>query len=92
MSRLIDADDFKANIGIETMLRKTICDIIDEQPTAYDPEAVVAELEKRADDNLICADRLRGIEPKTKLCEWKGRAGGFKTAIEIVRKGGVEHE
>ena len=33
----------------------------------YDVEAVVAELEKRADENDRCADRLSGIESKKKI-------------------------
>ena len=64
--------------------------VIKTEPTAYSVEKVVAELQKRADDNRICVDRLQGIEKKAKLCEWKGRAGGFETAIRVVRNGGKE--
>lgn len=44
--RLIDADAFKKTIGEDTSLRRTICCVIDEQPTAYDIEKVVEQLEE----------------------------------------------
>lgn len=44
--RLIDADDFKKNIGTETKLRRMICDAIDTQQTAFDVEKVVEQLEE----------------------------------------------
>ena len=46
MSRLIDADAFKKEIGEDTRLRRIICGFIDEQPTAYDVEKVAEQLEE----------------------------------------------
>ena len=65
MGRLIDADAFKKRIGTETKIRKMMCMAIDEQPTAYDVENVVAEIkELRVDDNYECIDIVRkgGVE------------------------------
>ncbi|MBR6538092.1 MAG: Lar family restriction alleviation protein [Lachnospiraceae bacterium] len=48
-------------------------------------EAVVAELEKRANDNDRAADRLSGIESKKKITSWRARAEALRDAAEIVR-------
>lgn len=75
MSRLIDADTF-----IEYVNRRyDLCSdelrmMIEEQPTAYDVEKVVAELEAASDvddiDDVVCIRENK--------------------AIEIVKRGGVE--
>lgn len=89
--RLIDVDallkDFTAQtpFGCGTVGIKFVDDLIKNQPTAYDVEAVVAELEKRADDNDRCADRLSRIEGKKKIREWRARAQAFRDCAEIVR-------
>ncbi len=84
--RLIDADSIKFRCtynGVCTSSTKECkkcldycCDVVDikNSPTAYDVEAVVAELEKSAtdDDGLFVSD---GSEPMI----WKSKA------IEIVR-------
>lgn len=44
--RLIDADTLKKILGTDTKIRETFCKVIDAQPTAYDVEKVVAELEQ----------------------------------------------
>lgn len=83
MARLIDADALKEFIGNDTILKSNICRMVDAQPTAYDVEKVIAELE---------------IERKTAYCTYEsfenkvdlGIAFGVENAIEIVRKGGVE--
>lgn len=86
----VDIDDFTMLVQDAIQAYKNmVISTIKEQPAAYNPEKVVEELEKRAEDNLIVANRLQGIEPKRKICEWKGRAGGFKTAIDIVKRGGI---
>lgn len=45
--RLIDADTFKKILGTDTKIRKTFCEIIDKQPTAYNVEKVIEELRVR---------------------------------------------
>ena len=91
MGRLIDADAFKKRIGTETKIRKMMCMAIDEQPTAYDVEKVVAELDQLRKD---C------INKSTEFCETFGtkitddmifgESMGLYKAIEIVRKGGID--
>lgn len=81
--RLIDADVLNKTI-FEIGCHKTkintmdIMDIIKEQPTAYDIEKVVAELEKLKNTGSVTKTEML----ITKACVNK--------AINIVRKGGVE--
>ena len=62
---------------------------IEEQPTAYDVDKVVAELEKelkRADEEKIrCVN-----ENPLQFDEVKGYARGISVAIQIVKGGGVD--
>ena len=79
--RLIDADNFRRFAheqleGNKTYSIDEILEMIDEQPTAYDVEKVVAELE----------DDLPFIEAD----DGGGTFIHKASAIEIVRKGGVE--
>lgn len=77
--RLIDADKFKEEMGTETKLRRMICSAIDEQPTAYDIDKVVEELEEKSDDIPIqYEDNYE-----------KGFDDGIGYAIDTVRKGGI---
>lgn len=73
--RLIDADTFKKILGTDTKIRKTFCEIIDKQPTAYNVEAVVAELRKLEDTDTREVYLTHHID-----CD---------EAIEIVKRGGV---
>ena len=85
--RLIDVDVLKIRLyhNKETVINDALIKCIDETPTAYDVEAVVAELEKRANDNDRAADRLSGIESKKKIASWRARAQAFRDTISIVR-------
>lgn len=69
----------------------TIMDIIQEQPTVYDFEKVVAELEeelKKADE-----EKVRCIsENPLQFDSAKGYATGISNALDIVRKGGLNNE
>lgn len=63
MARYIDADAFKKVIGDETKLRRTICAAIDAQPTAFDMDAVEAELKvlrdlSNADQQLVVSQAI----------------------------------
>lgn len=63
MARYIDADAFKEVVGTESTLRRTICAAIDKQPTAYNMDAVVAELEvlrelSNADQQLVVSQAI----------------------------------
>ena len=56
---------------------KAILDFIDAQPTAYDPDKVVEQLEKLKEE---CEDPLQDYDPNYFIYK----------AIEIVKGGGVD--
>lgn len=82
MSRLIDADKIIDSLGNSDM-DFAIGAVIDEQPTAFDVDEVVQQLETK---------KTRATELKKKYIPeyFKGKADGLEFAIEIVKKGGVE--
>lgn len=77
--RMVNIDDIAVSVMME----------IEEQPTAYDVEKVVAELEKelkRADE-----EKLRCVkENPLQFDSAKGYANGIAVAIRIVKGGGVD--
>lgn len=81
MGRLIDEDKLKEAISKSTchwtehMWKNVVCDVIDNQPTAYDIEKVVTELEE-----------VKGRYRKEDFAY----RGILEKVSEIVRKGGVE--
>ena len=78
MGRLIDANNLQFNgRNYNKSQMKAILDFIDSQPTAYDPDKVVEQLEDYS--NVDEAERL-GTIPVIELDD----------AIEIVKGGGVE--
>ena len=102
MSRLIDADALIEVIKESRPLNWTdseselqedadynhFIEMVKEQPTAYDIEKVVAELEKQAEQYKRRALEL--VEKSTEAgIHNKGKACSYEHAIEIVRKGGV---
>ena len=72
----------------ETGQRETfdlITEQLDAQPTAYDPEKVVSELDKLADkanDKILEAGELQ--------LYYDGYEDGMRTAVEVVKGGGVD--
>lgn len=83
MSRLIDADKLKHVIHCAYSDDLEILEKIDEQPTAFDVDKVVEQLETK---------KTRATELKKKYISeyFKGKADGFEFAIKIVKEGGVE--
>lgn len=88
--RTIDAETLKESInnslntGKETFPAEIIYEAIDEQPTAYDVDKVVAELEKLADDandNIMISESPQYHD---------GYEDGVQAAIQIVKGGGVD--
>jgi len=80
MERLIDAGLFLDNLSgrLESMKDyDAVKDVINNMPTAYDPEKVVKQLEDCISDT---EDSLTG----------KGARWAYKGAIEIVKGGGVD--
>lgn len=81
MGRLIDADAFKrlvAGMAISNNYpankANAWCELIDAQPTAYDPDKVVEQLE----------------EACISLSDYPGYTVDIEKAIEIVKGGGVD--
>ena len=73
--RMVDIDDIAVSVMME----------IEEQPTAYDVDKVVAELEKLADkanDKILEAGELQ--------LYYDGYEDALRTAVEVVKGGGVD--
>lgn len=62
-------------------IKETVLELIKAQPTAYDMEKVVAELEEEMNDAKNHWDEDD---------YYTGKANAFEHSIEIVRKGGVK--
>ena len=63
---------------------KILRECADEQPTTYDVEKVVAELEEKESEWWDTYSLSSGFDEYA-----HGKSVGFEEAIEIVRKGGV---
>lgn len=79
MSRLIDADKIIDSLGMSDM-DFAIGAVIDEQPTVFDVDKAISELErdKFIESECILSDVHQGYN------------AGLSRAIEIVKGGGVE--
>lgn len=79
--RLIDADNLVFNgRQYNNSQMKAILDFVDAQPTAYDPDKVVEQLENERKFWENAYNRNLGKE----------KARSYEHAIEIVKGGGVE--
>lgn len=81
MSELIDVNKLKEAVTKEYLRgKKTLMEVIDEQPTAFDVDKVVGELkrDKFVESECILSDAHQGYN------------AGLSRAIEIVKGGGVE--
>ena len=99
MGRLIDADKLKADL--EKAISKNedmdcldflrVASVIDDQPTVYDQNKVVDQLESE----LRLADKEKercARENPLQFDSAKGYAMGLSNAIEIVKAGGKDAE
>lgn len=81
MGRLIDENELvKGRVENDPVVIAAKC-----TPTAYDPDKVVAELEKLADkanDKILEAGELQ--------LYYDGYEDAMRTAVEIVKGGGVD--
>lgn len=85
MGRLIDAGLFLDNLSgrLESMKDyDAVKDVINNMPTAYDPDKVVEQLQKNADKN-------RGFYKANLNDNAQGQMIAYLHAIEIVKGGGV---
>ena len=105
MGRLIDADklleetrrdrDYAEKNGFMDMYneRQALIDRIEAQPTAYDPDKVVEQLENKVKEYDRRIERRNGdcyFDETEKIKALEERARGIERAIEIVKGGGVD--
>ena len=84
MARLIDADKIIDSLGNSDM-DFAIGAVIDKQPTAFDVDKVVEQLEKLADEANEKILESGGLQ-----LYYDGYEDAMRTAVEIVKGGGVE--
>lgn len=82
MGRLIDADKIIDSLGISDM-DFAIGAVIDEQPTVFDVDKVVEQLETRK-------TRAAALQKENISEYFEGETDAFEFAIKIVKGGGVE--
>ena len=88
MRKLIDANNLQFNgRNYNKSQMKAILDFIDSQPTAYDPDKVVEQLEKLK--SLVPVNRVLDDIVNDKPKEL-GMLIAYEKAIEIVKGGGVD--
>lgn len=97
MGRLIDADVLKNIIASEKNDNDEMCrmciestkEIIDEQPTAYDLDKVVQQLEKRIQTHERCIEYEKKNGTITEEFQQRKAVEVLEGAIEIVKGGGA---
>ena len=81
--RLIDADELiKDRVENDPVRIAVKC-----APTAFDKEKVIAELNVKAD---YARDRWLNPTKEGYSKYWDGKENGFREALEIVERGGIE--
>lgn len=83
--RLIDADAMLERIKPSIFDTCDLKAMLDKQPTAYDIEKVIEQLEKRADKAKNNADVYYDKRNRELYLVCEGRAEGLKEALEVVR-------
>ena len=90
MSRMISVDGLVHGLSADYMTGKNpLLQVIDEQPTAFDVEKVVKELE---DLKMRYFLTIANTGDADKDCAYLNTANAIDKAIEIVRRGGVDGE
>lgn len=89
MSRLIDADALESVDFSECTDSMEIMAVIDAQPTAYDSNNVIEQLEKRIQTHERCIEYEKKNGTITEEFQQRKAVEVLKEAIEIVKGGGV---
>ena len=89
MSRLIDADALESVDFSECTDSIEIMAVIDAQPTAYDSNNVIEQLEKRIQTHERCIEYEKKNGTITEEFQQRKAVEVLKEAIEIVKGGGV---
>lgn len=89
MSRLVDVNKLKEAI-IKEYLRgkKTLMEVIDEQPTAFDVDKVIEQMEQR-EANFDCKS-CKHNDGENTICSEDCSDALIDDLLEIVKGGGVE--
>lgn len=93
MGRLIDADELKHVIHCAYSDDLEILEKIDEQPTAFDVDKVVEQIESiKEKEYTACSEQACGYCRYLSTCSCGDKADklALDRAIEIVKEGGVE--
>lgn len=96
MSRLIDAEKLKEVIEKEKddndymcrLCMESIKDIIDKQPTAFDMDKVIEQLDNEADRSSTYFEEYADEIGKSEDDDWHYM--GLRRAIEIVKGSGIK--
>lgn len=96
--RLIDADVFKSQIAGMAISNNypankanALCELIDAQPTAYDPDKVVEQLKEEKEFSYADFDEYVNEVCPCLDAEYDDLFNkGLERAIEIVKGGGVD--
>ena len=95
--RLIDVDAFKRQIAGMTIANSysvnkanALCELIDAQPTAYDPDKVVEQLERKIQTHARCIEYEKKNGTITEEFQQRKAVEVLKEAVEIVKGGGVD--
>lgn len=103
--RLIDADELIKRIGkwmpkdpcgreqtveeiVATDIAVSVCMEIEEMPTAFDKGKVIEELRELQKHSETCRSQCEFSS--TEYFDYMGAEVAYKTAIEIVERGGIE--
>ena len=97
MGRLIDADAFKRQVAGMAISNNypankanALCELIDAQPTAYDPDKVVEQLEKKIQTHKRVIEYEKKNGTITEEFQQRKAVEVLEGAIEIVKAGGVD--
>lgn len=100
--RLIDADEFQKQIVGMVILNNyppgkanALCKLVDSQPTAFDVEKVIHELQNLRMDIFEKVKKgypTETIEDYFNCGEMVGKSDAYRDAIEIVKRGGRDGE
>lgn len=88
MSGLIDVNKLKETITKEYLRgKKTLMEVIDEQPTAFDVDKVVEQLKQLKMKYFLT---IANTGDADKDCAYKNIANTIDKAVEIIKGGGIE--
>ena len=89
ISRQVLKDSIKSHndVTFESSIEDMILQVVDDQPTAYDVEAVVRELEEKIKHHWERANYCHDNELYIAESEHIGKCEAFRETIEIVRGG-----